>query len=226
LRSSGIFLRRLKAEVLPELPKVIRQIVPLDVDLSPVLEELSEYLAGLMGFNPANPPFAIDPTRIPFELIAAIRRETGSLKVEAATRFILEETADSPEKVVVFAHHHDVLTHLAVALPGSVKVTGESSMKNRRKAVDDFQGNPKVKYFVASIQAAGVGITLTAGARVIFVEQDWTPAMMEQAEARLSRIGQVSSVLSQYLVVHDSIDEKIANALAHKQEIITQIIEK
>jgi SWI/SNF-related matrix-associated actin-dependent regulator 1 of chromatin subfamily A len=225
LRSSGTMLRRRKADVLPQLPRVMRQVIPLEVDLSPILEMLTEDLGRLMGFDPDDPPFEIDPTKFPFELVAAIRHETGLVKTEAAIRFIEDQTAGSPEKIVVFAHHAEVLSRLHEALPGSVLVTGKSSGKARQKAVDAFQRDDGIKYFVASTQTMGVGVTLTASARVIFVEQDWTPAMLEQAESRLHRIGQADSVLSQYLVVHDSIDEKIMAAVHAKMLVINAAIE-
>jgi SWI/SNF-related matrix-associated actin-dependent regulator 1 of chromatin subfamily A len=226
LHSSGMLLRRTKADVLPQLPRVIRQVVPLDVDTSPLLEELTEALAAKMGFCPSNPPFEIDPTAIPFEMVSAIRHETGLLKCEAAIQFIREQAEDSLAKVIVFAHHKDVLVALAAALDGNVKVTGESSAKNRQRAIDEFQNDASLKYFVASTTAMGVGITLTASSRVIFVEQDWVGSAMEQAESRCHRIGQVSSVLVQYLVIHDTIDENIMNAVSCKQKVINQIIEK
>ena len=225
LRTSGTMLRRRKVDVLPQLPRVIRQVVPLPVDMTPILEELTERLAALMGFDPDNPPFEIDPVRIPFELIAAIRRETGTAKIEAALAFIADETSEDVEKTVIYAHHHDVLRVLHEALVPSVLVTGQTPAKARARAVASFQEPGGPKYFVASIQAMGVGITLTAASRVIFVEESWTPAEMEQAECRLHRIGQLSSVLSQYLVVRGSIDEKILSTVVGKLRVIEAVLE-
>ena len=224
LRTSGTMLRRRKIDVLPQLPKAIHQIVPLPVDMTPVLEELTERLAELMGFDLDNPPFEIDPTKIPFELIAAIRRETGTVKIEAALAFIEDET-QGEEKIVVFGHHADVLKTLHGALTPSVLVTGKTSAKQRTRAVASFQETGGPRYFIASIQAMGVGITLTAASRVIFVEQSWTPAEMEQAESRLHRIGQANAVFSQYLVVRDSIDEKILSAVVSKMRVIEAVLE-
>jgi SWI/SNF-related matrix-associated actin-dependent regulator 1 of chromatin subfamily A len=223
LRTTGNMLRRRKADVLPQLPRVIRQIVPLPVDMTPILEELTESLAESMGFDPDNPPFEIDPTRIPFELIAAIRRETGIVKIGAALAFIADET-EGVDKVVIYAHHHDVLKALHEALTPSVLVTGQTPARTRVRAVASFQESEGLKYFIASIQAMGVGITLTAASRVIFVEQSWTPSEMEQAECRLHRIGQVNSVLSQYLVVRESIDEKILSAVVCKMRVIEAVL--
>jgi SWI/SNF-related matrix-associated actin-dependent regulator 1 of chromatin subfamily A len=225
LRASGTMLRRRKVDVLPQLPRVTRQVVPLPVDMTPVLEELTERLAELMGFDPQAPPFEIDPVRIPFELIAAIRRETGTTKVQAALAFIADET-EGLDKVVIYAHHHDVLEALHGTLSPSVLVTGRTPLKARAQAIARFQEPGAPKYFIASIAAMGVGITLTAASRVIFVEQSWTPAEMEQAECRLHRIGQANAVLSQYLVVRDSIDEKILSAVVGKMRVIERVLEE
>jgi SWI/SNF-related matrix-associated actin-dependent regulator 1 of chromatin subfamily A len=226
LLRSRLMLRRRKKDVLPQLPPITRQVVPLSVDTSPLLKSLTEKLAKLFGFDPLHPPFKIDPEKIPFELISAIRRETGTLKVAQAIEFIREETSAYQHKCVVFAHHLDVLDALQNAFePHSVLVTGESSANMRQKAIDTFQTDEAVRYFIASTRAMGLGITLTAASHAIFVEADWTPAILEQAEARLVRIGQkASSALAQYLVVENSIDEKIFAAVQEKMAVINQII--
>ena len=72
----------------------------------------------------------------------------------------------------------------------------------------------------------GVGITLTAASRVIFVEQSWTPSELEQCECRLHRIGQANAVLSQYLVVRDSIDERILSAVVGKMRVIEAVLKE
>jgi SWI/SNF-related matrix-associated actin-dependent regulator of chromatin subfamily A-like protein 1 len=221
---SGSFLRRTKAEVLPQLPSVTRQVVPLVVPLNEIVELLTERIAEKLGLAPDDLPFEVDPTKIPFELIAAIRHELGVLKVDAALRFIKEETGDSPEKVVIFGHHRNVLESAHGAFPDSVLVTGSTSAKLRNKAVEAFQGESGPKYFIASTQCMGVGVTLTASSRVIFIEPDWSPSMLEQAESRLCRIGQANAILSQYLVVHRSIDENILAAVRAKRAITDAVL--
>ena len=72
----------------------------------------------------------------------------------------------------------------------------------------------------------GQGTTLTAASHVVFVEPDWTPALLDQAEMRLHRIGQeAASVLVQYLVLENSLDEKILAAVQAKRGVINQIVE-
>jgi len=146
----------------------------------------------------------------------------------AAIDFIREETGPYAEKIVVFGHHLDVLHALQDALGSeSVLVTGQTSADARQQAIDAFQKDKGIKYFVASTRAMGLGISLTASSHVIFVEADWTPAILEQAEARLARIGQEArGVLAQYLVLENSIDENILAAVQEKMTVINQIIDK
>jgi SWI/SNF-related matrix-associated actin-dependent regulator of chromatin subfamily A-like protein 1 len=109
----------------------------------------------------------------------------------------------------------------------AVLVTGKTPPKTRHRAIDSFQTDEAVKCLIASTRAMGFGVTLTASAHVVFVEADWTPAILEQAEARLARIGQqASGVLAQYLVLEDSIDEKIFAAVQEKLAVINQVIER
>lgn len=221
LRTSGIMLRRTKDQVLTQLPKISRQIVPIAPTGSlDALEEMEERITELTQGK-------FHDVEIPFEELSAIRRETGTLKLPEALKFVLESAEDAPGKIVVFAHHLDVCEALANALgPSSVLVTGKTPQKQRTKLIDAFQNDANIRFFVGSIHAMGLGITLTAGTRAIFVEQDWTPAILEQAEARLHRIGQTSNVLSQYLVIRNTIDEKIMSLVISKMEVIEETLKE
>jgi SWI/SNF-related matrix-associated actin-dependent regulator 1 of chromatin subfamily A len=224
LRGGGLILRRRKSEVLPQLPRVTRQVIVLS-GTSTLLNELEQKLSRELGLSEL--PASLDPERVPFELISQIRRLTGEVKIGPAISFIEEQTGEYDAKVVLFAHHQNVLTALGDAFKNrSTLITGQTQLKTRQEALDAFQTDPNIKYFIASTHAMGIGVTLTASSHVIFVEADWTPAVLEQAEARLHRIGQQSgSVLAQYLVLENSIDEKILTAVQAKLTVINQIIE-
>jgi SWI/SNF-related matrix-associated actin-dependent regulator 1 of chromatin subfamily A len=218
---SGLMLRRLKKEVLPQLPPLMRSLVPLDVGLGDL-----ESLTRAAGLDPLKMPFEVDPLSIPFDCVAKIRHELGRLKVGAALRFIQEQARDYDEKFVVFAHHLAVLKELVEGLPGSVLVTGETPQAARAPAIEKFQTDSRTRFFVGSIRAMGLGVTLTAASRVIFTEQDWVPAIMRQAEDRLGRIGQRNAVLSQWLVVPDSIDVNIMRSVVSKIGVIDAVVEE
>ena len=129
-------------------------------------------------------------------------------------------------KIVVFGHHHDVLGKIAASLKASVLVTGQTSAHLRKEAVDRFQNDSKVRFFVGSIMAMGIGINLTAASHAVILEADWTPGIMHQAESRLHRIGQNNSVLVQYLVIGGSIDERILEVVHAKMRLIEATIEE
>lgn len=79
-----------------------------------------------------------------------------------------------------------------------------------------FQHDEKCRVFVGSIRTAGQGITLTAASRVLFVELDYSPMVLAQAEDRCHRIGQTESLLVEYLMVRGSLDERLGTIVAQK----------
>jgi hypothetical protein len=106
-----------------------------------------------------------------------------------------------------------------------VKVYGGMPEKERQDAVDQFQNDPECQVFVGGIQAAGVGITLTASSTVIFAELSWVPGEVTQAEDRAHRIGQTETVLVQHLVLAGSIDARMAQTIVGKQAVIDQALD-
>lgn len=169
---------------------------------------------------------------VSFEEMSRVRHEVGLATVEAAESF-LSDAIDSLDKVVIFAHHHDVVDRvmaIAADVCGSdraaVKLVGGMSGAAKQEAVDRFQNDPAVRVFVGSITAAGVGITLTASSHVIFVELDWVPANISQAEDRCHRIGQKDCVTVQHIVLEGSLTARMAKVLVEKQTTIQQAMEK
>jgi flagellar biosynthesis GTPase FlhF len=124
------------------------------------------------------------------------------------------------QKVVVFAHHIEVIDALHAAFPGglSVRINGTTPADERQAAVEAFQHNPACRVFVGSIRTAGQGITLTAASRVLFVELDYSPMVLLQAEDRCHRFGQTERLLVQYLMVKGSLDERLGGIVASKIE--------
>src|SRR5690606_16135176 len=162
---------------------------------------------------------------VAFEELSALRHEMGIAKVPAVIEHI-KETLENTDKIVVFAHHHDVVNAIAQAFGDiAVKLTGVESSDERQAAVDRFQNDPNCRLFIGTIGAAGVGLTLTAASTMIFAELDWVPGRVTQAEDRIHRIGQLDSVLIQHLVVDGSLDAKMAWVLVEKQEIIDKALD-
>jgi hypothetical protein len=99
-------------------------------------------------------------------------------------------------------------------------------MTDRDAAVTRFQTDPACMLFVGGIHAAGVGLTLTASAHVVFAELDWVPGNVTQAEDRTHRIGQTNAVLVQHLVLEGSLDARMVHILVDKQRVIDEALDK
>lgn len=218
---STVMIRRQKMDVLSDLPPKTRQIVYLDSNTyrDYVDAELS-YLqkAGRDLFDNIESLHECGTSHI--GEMAKLRHNTAVAKLPDVTSFITEllETVD---KIVVFAHHSDVIDGLYNQFKGkAVKLTGGMSVEKKNTAVDEFQTNPNVKIFIGSIQAAGVGLTLTAASTVVFAELDWVPANISQAEDRCHRIGQIDNVTVYHIVVDGSMDAMLANRIIAKQDVI------
>lgn len=251
-RLQPIMLRRYKTDVLTQLPPKFRSCLFLtDADASAAeRDRLREVLSGEdheyyseasanleeFGSDAANLASYLgkfaknidldDPdnyNRV-MGLLATIRKETAMTKLEPAVE-LLEDVILS-EKVVVFCHHRDLILNLTQHFGDdrAVCVLGGMEPDERSEAVRRFQDDPNVRLFVGSIRAAGVGLTLTAASHVVFLELDWSPGVMSQAEDRCHRVGQRDSVNVQYYVFQDTIDEWIAKSLLWKQSNIDQIL--
>jgi SNF2 family DNA or RNA helicase len=215
-------VRRLKEEVLTDLPPKRRQIVVLPTDEASarlIEAERAAYERWEEALSTSSAATA------EFSEMSRLRHETGLAKVAVAVEF-LREALDEGGKIVAFAHHRDVISALAAEFgEAAVAMTGETPIAERQAAVDRFQTDPKCRLFVGSIQAAGVGITLTAAQHVVFVELDWVPGNVTQAEDRCHRIGQRGSVLVQHLVFDGSLDMRMGEVILSKQEVIAAALD-
>jgi len=223
-------IRRLKSEVLPQLPPKTLQIItipdagskelPEDVmlRLSRLLESDDDYRRSVFA-NPAEG--SIDGS------ISKMRHEQAILKVPHVSRHIHAILdGDETSKVVVFAHHTDVIHELHKKLDKffPVVITGATPVRNRTEIVHKFQTAPKHRVFIGNIHAAGEGITLHAAALAIFAELDWQFSKVAQAEDRLHRIGQLNPVLIQHIVLENSIDDMIVRAMIAKQSEAKKVV--
>lgn len=219
-RLKGFMLRRLKKDVLKELPERLYQLIPLgqtDVTKKLISEELKwpelkrRTIAELGG-----------------ESIATHRREMALARLNQAIEHI-GELMESHEKIVVFAHHREVITRLYEALKHfyPAVIHGGVPQNSRSVMVSIFQKDPKCRIFIGQIQAAGVGLDGLQGvsSTVVFVESSWVPTEIEQAVSRLDRMGQKNAVLAQFLVTEGSIEENILVTAVEKLKTIEHIVD-
>lgn len=156
-----------------------------------------------------------------FQFLSELRKRNGLRKVDQSLK-VLKEIIEDKGEVVVFAWHKEVVHLLADGLAKyePFVITGETAMKKRHASVQEFQKSNSRNVFVANIEAAGVGLTLTKAATVVFVEPSWVPGQNDQAINRLYRITQTRSVQPIFLVWKNSLDHMILNAHQHKNRKI------
>jgi SNF2 family DNA or RNA helicase len=213
-------LRRLKKDVLKDLPPKRRQIILIEGN-----KKLDKLLKDERIEYDKYKKFEGD-INVEFGEMSRLREEIGLATVPFALKYI-EEALENEDKVVIFARHHSVIDKIAAALGNAMVVLdGRTPIGKRQEIIDRFQNDPTVRGFIGSIKAAGVGTTLTAASLAIFVEEEWTPDDLTQAEDRLHRKTQTRGVNIQHLLIKNSLDEKMISHIIEEQERIDAALDK
>ena len=205
-----VSLRRQRKEVLPELPTKVYKEIPVAVDR----KGLRDALDAVRWENADELP--------PFDLLSKARAKLAEFKTDAAVE-IVDQYVSAEEPLIVFSAHRHPIERLRKL--GYPVITGDESPEERTEIVAEFQAGWSVKHgkhwvLGATIGAGGIGITLTRAAHVLFVDRDYTPALNEQAEDRVCRIGQDRGVVVMLLIADHPIDRRMTKLLADKRELI------
>ena len=215
---AGVWVRRLKKDVLSDLPEKVRQVRWVEVDQAVIDDAYAKVMATVDEWVTS----VLDAGEVPdredvrewaqgnLGLVTLLRQAAGVAKAPAAGALVAEwcedgafspaEDGGASRPLVVWTHHNIVtdavieaaqaaLTRVTGKSTGVGVIRGATSAEDRQAAVDEFQAG-RLPVLVCSIMAAGVGLTLTRSSDVIFVETDWTPAVMGQAEDRCIVEGQ------------------------------------
>jgi hypothetical protein len=223
---SRCFVRRLKVDVLPQLPPKTRAVVPVELD-NEAEYRLAEH--DVIAWLRSRP---LDLSELDAKVAAALRAErlvrlnalkqlAARGKLHAALAWI-HDFCSSGERLVVFARHREIQRAVIDRFPHALHILGEDSHAARDASLHAFQAanNADNQLIVCSIEVAGQGLTLTQASNVAFLELDWTPAKHDQAEDRCHRIGQIDAVNAWYLLAAGTIDETVATLLERKRAVI------
>jgi SWI/SNF-related matrix-associated actin-dependent regulator 1 of chromatin subfamily A len=157
--------------------------------------------------------------------LSVLRRWVAENKLKH-TKELINNSLESDKKVIVFTDYTSVVNTLREEYKDiCVVINGETSQKDRQKAVEDFQNNPNVRLFIGNTVAAGVGLTLTAAEVVIVNDLNWTPANVDQSLDRAFRIGQTKDVICYFPLFDDTIDTIVYEVLDKKRDIINMAID-
>ena len=246
LRASFL-VRRLKKDVLPELPPKRRQLIILRDNKHPWKNDPrfrrwqeaidTDFNAKVAAIESARTEAefieavaAMDKiTGIPFEEISETRHLMGTAKLPACKKFLNDMRASTTDPLVIFAHHRDVIEDLTKHFGSdALVVNGQTPHKgpnSREEAVRAFQAGEK-QIFIGQMKAAGVGLTLTRANTVVFVEEDWVPGVITQCEDRLCRIGQKKMVHVIHLVLKNTIEVNMVQKMLAKQKVIDAALDR
>jgi hypothetical protein len=223
------FVRRLKSEVLPQLPAKRRSVVPVELDNDAEYRLAERDVVAWLRSQP------LDLRELDAKVAAALRAERlvrlNALKQLAARGKLasalnwIHDFLCSGERLVLFAHHREIQRAVLERFPSALHILGADHPRAREQALEAFQhcvGDER-RLIVCSMAVASEGITLTRSSNVAFLELDWTPAKHDQAEDRCHRIGQKDAVNAWYLLAAETIDETIGALLERKRAVIGAI---
>jgi len=208
---SRIMVRRLKEDVLHELPR--KQWHPFPIRATAAMREALKHPGWLL----AERLYEMDPDAfdrgIPVDgAVATARRLLGEAKAPAVADYIDDLIDGGVTKIVVAAWHLSVLADLRDRLSGHglVYMDGGTSDQNKQKAVDQFQGDEHIKIILGQTRPIGQGWNLTAAQDVVLAEPDWVPGMNDQLLDRTHRLGQKGDyILGHIPVVPGTMDERV-----------------
>lgn len=218
---SRFMIRRLKKDVLTQLPPKIRAVVPMQVtelerkiydDVDRQFEE--DILNG------------VKTKKEQIGHIAHLKQASYKAKEKAVIKWIKDYLTFQNKKLVVFIYHHATYDALMKEFGYcSVGLTGATPPNERQNVVDKFQNDEKTFLFIGQIKASGVGLTLTKASATCFVEFGSTAPQHEQAEDRVHRIGQeADSVMAYYLILENSIEQDIMNTLERRNKDLKKVM--
>lgn len=229
-------LRRLKSEVLHELPP--RTEITLRVEMETEEKALYESLRRKAVERFEDEKEKKDTLAVLAELMKLRRLcchpdlVVPDAKVEAskleAFKELVSELLENGHKALVFSQFVDVLgilrEHLDKMGVSYQYLDGSTSTKERAKRVAAFQAG-EGDLFLISLKAGGTGLNLTAADFVIHYDPWWNPAVEDQASDRAYRMGQTRPVTIYRLVAKDSIEEKIVELHRSKRDLASSLLE-
>lgn len=221
-----LMVRRLKEDVLKDLPDKVRFVVPMDLaDRAEYNHASSDFLGWLKKeyrdnqgkVHRASKAAAVAKVGYLVRLAAKLKARSV---VDWTNRF-LEENPE--EKLVLFAVHRKMIEVLQRRVKAKhVTIDGRVTGRARKAAVDIFRNDPNTRVIIGNMRAMGVGVDGLQEVcnNAAFAELWWVPGMHTQAEDRIYRIGQKGKAWINYLVAGGTIEDKLCSIIQSKQAII------
>ncbi|MFA5377433.1 MAG: DEAD/DEAH box helicase [Dehalococcoidia bacterium] len=218
--NGNIMIRRLKEDVLKDLPPKTQTTVPLTLDTygQSVYDDALREAFGVWENEKPDPLKDITA-------IGHLRRAAISAKLELCYEW-LDNFLETGNKIVVFDIHHSTTDKLMERYGKiAIALDGRTDVRVRSKVVEQFQTDPTIKMLIGNVQVAGMGFTLTAAQDAVFLEYPWTPSEISQCEDRIHRIGQTGAASIYYLVAAGTLEEDIIELISKKRKVLDGVLD-
>lgn len=222
---NNCMIRRLKKDVLKELPEKNRAVVSFKLKSYQEYDKAQEdFIGWLRGINQARANKAARSQAL--TKVGYLIRLSAKLKLEWTAQWIADFFESHPgEKLVCFTMHTFVIDYLRERFrQRALVINGAVTGKRRQETVFQFQNNRRYDLMLGNWRAAGVGITLTAACHAVALDLPWTPGDLLQGEDRIHRIGQKRAVTVHYLTALGTIEEKQIKILRKKSKVLDAIL--
>lgn len=224
------FLRRRKREVLKDLPPMIDQLIPVELEGN---QENAYRQAWEKRWERSG---SQSQDHSPTNLLAIITRLKQlcnyDVKSGESAKFdvllnILENHVDEEDKLIIFSQYVDTLQWMALRLkdiPLDVFHGGLNHLE-REQILIRFRNKPGPRCLLVSLRAGGVGLNIPEASTVILFDRWWNPAVENQAVQRAHRFGRASPLHVVRFIVLNTIEERISNIIGKKHELFQDYVE-
>lgn len=220
-------IAREKREAWKDMPEQVYQEFKVDLTDRKMLKFLNQFaeMLGVDGMDDEEVLKHFERMRGThpelLEEYASMRKELAMVKYTALIETI-ESYEDADEPLVVASHHVDPIIDVG-SRPGWACIHGGVTGKARDQVIEDFQAG-KLKGIGITIQAGGVGITLTRAHHMVFVDQAWVPEDNYQMQGRIHRIGQEHTCFYVIASWDHPLERRLDQILSHKKEMVDTVI--
>ncbi len=171
---------------------------------------------------------ALQQARMACDAAGLVDKETeGSPKIDELENILEEVCLQSGLKVVIFSQWKMMTKMVESRLKqmdiGYVSLHGSVPTAKRGALMDAFQNDDSVQVFL-STDAGGLGLNLQAGSVLVNLDVPWNPAVLEQRNGRIHRLGQTRTVQLITMVSTDSYEEHVLSLLQSKQDLFDNVI--
>jgi SWI/SNF-related matrix-associated actin-dependent regulator 1 of chromatin subfamily A len=225
LLTTTFMIRRLKKDVLPELPPKEYAYLPMTLDNREDYQRAENDFIGFVRQLKGDAAARRASNAVAFSKIEMMKQLTVTGKLQQAMEWITD-FLNTDGKLVVFAHHKFVVERLMERFKGNVlKIDGSTPTNRRQEIAEVFQTDLSVQLMVIS-EAGGVGIDLFAASNIMVLELSmWSPLQLDQITDRLHRMGQLDSVTVWFPLAENSIEEKLARLLDKKRGVVDAAVD-